>query len=316
MEINEKKLNTTFIISGGAGRVVTVIPALEKYHRLNPDDNFKVLIHGWEMLFWSHPILQEKTFSISQKGTFKSYIKNNKVIHPEPYYNYRYYNQKISLAEAFDEEINNTTDHTDLSPPILYVSSLERTVAKKLIFEKKKELKKNKVIVIQPYGSGMSIINDRPYDSSHRSMDVDQYLSLIKKISNDALIVYFGPQEFKHPGDNISLDLSRLSPNLRTYMAFIEQCDYFVGCDSVGQHMARALNKPGLIIMGSTSEINVSYPNYFTIYRNGIEPEYSPIRLIGVDCEFADRINDGIMNFTDKQLNEIAKIINLKISGK
>ena len=38
--------NTTFVISGGAGRVVTAIPALEKYHRLNPDDDFKVLIYS------------------------------------------------------------------------------------------------------------------------------------------------------------------------------------------------------------------------------------------------------------------------------
>ena len=43
--------NTTFVISGGAGRVVTAIPALEKYHRLNPHDDFKVLVHGWVDLF-------------------------------------------------------------------------------------------------------------------------------------------------------------------------------------------------------------------------------------------------------------------------
>ena len=52
--------NTTFVISGGAGRVVTAIPALEKYHRQNPDDDFKVLVHGWIDLFWSHPLLQLK----------------------------------------------------------------------------------------------------------------------------------------------------------------------------------------------------------------------------------------------------------------
>jgi len=90
----------------------------------------------------------------------------------------------------------------------------------------------------------------------------------------------------------------------------ISQCDYFVGCDSVGQHMARAMNKPGLIFMGSTDEKNVSYPEYFTMYRKSdCAPVYSPIRLSGLDCEFADRMNDGIMKFSEKDLDKAANII-------
>jgi len=58
------KSNTTFIITGGAGRVIAAVPALEKFARLNPDDDFKVLVYGWESLFWSHPLLQDRTFSI------------------------------------------------------------------------------------------------------------------------------------------------------------------------------------------------------------------------------------------------------------
>ena len=40
-------MNTTFLLSGGAGRIIAAIPALEKYHRLNPDDDFRVVIYGW-----------------------------------------------------------------------------------------------------------------------------------------------------------------------------------------------------------------------------------------------------------------------------
>jgi len=96
--------------------------------------------------------------------------------------------------------------------------------------------------------------------------------------------------------------------DLRFYMAMISQCDYFVGADSVGQHIARSFDKPGVVIMGSTFEKNVSYPDYFKIYRNGIKPTYNPIRIGGVDCEMADRANDQVMSFNDQQLLEISNI--------
>ena len=75
-------MKTTFIITGGAGRVITAIPALEKYQRLNPKDDFKVIVHGWDCLYWSHPILQTRTFGISQKGLFDSIIRNSIIVNP------------------------------------------------------------------------------------------------------------------------------------------------------------------------------------------------------------------------------------------
>jgi ADP-heptose:LPS heptosyltransferase len=307
-------MNTTFIINGGAGRVIAAIPALEKFAKLNPTNDFKVLVHGWESLFWSHPLLQQRTFSIGQKGSFDMFIKNNQVVCPEPYYIHGYYNQQLSLAEAFDEEINSTSSHADLEPPALYLSTAEDNAVAKIISENKIARNKSKVVVIQPYGSGIGMSNSKPFDSSHRSIDVDDYLSIIKKINIDTLVVYFGPKEFRHPGDDISINIDAYNPDLRMYMALIKQCDYFVGCDSVGQHMARAFNKSGMVIMGSTDEINVSYPDFFRIYRNNnMKPAYSPIRLSGVDCEFADRLNNNIMKFNTDQIEELANIINREL---
>lgn len=307
-------MNKTFIINGGAGRVIAAVPALEKYARLNPDDDFQVIVHGWESLFWSHPLLQNRTFSVGQKGLFDHVVKNNKVVCPEPYYVNGYYNQKLSLAEAFDEEINQTDDHSDLEPPKLYISSFERQNILRIINEEKQKRGKSKVLVIQPYGSGMGIVNNRPFDNSNRSLDVDDYLKLVKQITKDnqdVLVFYFGDGQYRHPADDISVDLTGMPVDLRFFLSLISECDYFVGCDSVGQHMARATGKEGLVVMGATSDINVTYPDYFTIYRNkDRKPVYNPIRLTGVDGEFADRSNDGIMNFTDKQLKEMSDIIN------
>lgn len=302
-------MNTTFLLSGGAGRIICAIPALEKYARLNPHDDFRVVIYGWENLYWNHPLLQHRTFGVGTKGVFDNLVKKNNLVSPEPYHCYGYYNQQLSMAEAFDELINHTNDHTDLTKPNLFVHSSEIQTARRMIQEALQQRGKSRFIVYQPYGSGISMVNNRPLDSSGRSLDVDDALKLGHMMSQDAVVLYFGPNEFIHPGDDFMLNAKNISNvDLRFYLAMISQCDAFIGVDSVGQHMARAFDKPGLIIMGSTFEINVSYPDHFNFYRNGVKPTYSPIRIGGIDCDFADRANDGIMRFDPYQLEEMYHI--------
>lgn len=303
-------MNTTFLLSGGAGRIIAAIPALEKFHRLNPTDDFKVLIYGWENLYWNHPLLQSRSYGVGQKGIFDLVVKDSILVSPEPYHNYYYYNQQINLVEAFDADINKTKNHSDLTSPRLYCHSGEVKTALKMINEAKQQKNKKKFIVYQPYGSGIQLVNNRPLDSSGRSLDVDEALRLGQLLSQDAVVLFFGPNDFIHPGDNFMLNAKNIpGADLRFYMAMISQCDYFVGVDSVGQHMARAFNRPGLVIMGSTFEKNVSYPGYFKFYRNGVKPTYNPIRIGGVDCEFADRANDNIMVFNDQQIQEMYSIV-------
>lgn len=300
------KKNTTFLISGGAGRVITAIPALEKFSRLNPDDDFKVLVHGWDMLYWSHPILQEKTFEVGQKGVFENYIKNYNLVSPEPYHSYGYYNQEKSLAEAFDEFINQTDDHSDLEKPNLYCSYAEKATIKSNIEALKKQTNRDKIIVFQPFGSGATIENGVFIDSSGRSMYPEDFSELCRHLSQYACVVYFGPPNLYEYSGCGELAFVPPTADLRMYMALIEQCDYFIGCDSVGQHMARSFEKPGLILMGSTFEKNVSYPDYFKFYRNdSVTVKYNPIRIGGIDCQLADRNNDGAMKFSNSQLKEI-----------
>lgn len=298
-------MKKTFVINGGAGRVICAIPALEKYARLNPESDFNVVIHGWESLYWSHPLLQNKTYGIHNKGIFDQVFKNTDTVCPEPYFLYGYYNQELSMAEAFDKEINLTDDHSDLETPNLHISTLEKNSARNIIQNHKKEKKKMHSVVVQPYGSGMRIMNERPFDTSHRSLDVDQYLELVKELSNHAIVYFFGPPELRHPGDEYSVRLDNFNPDLRMFMSLISESDYFVGCDSVGQHMARAFDKPGTIFMGSTFEENVSYSDHFDIIRKKDRiPTYNPIRFGGVDSDLIDRLNDGIMDFDQMELKE------------
>lgn len=302
-------MNTTFIIDGGAGRLITAIPALEKFAIKNPDDDFRILTAAWESLYWAHPVLQKRTFNINQKGVFDLHMKGRRVVHPEPYQSYKYYSQEKHLIECFDEIINNTDDHSDLDKPNLYISHQENVAAKSLLEEAKKKKGKKKTIVFQPYGSGMKLEGGRPNDDSYRSLDVDFALNLIHELSKEYIVIFFGDKEFYHPGDSFSVQFFDKGADLRMYMSLIANCDYFIGVDSVGQHMARAFNKPGTIILGSTFEENISYRDHFTIYRNKFLPTYAPIRLSSIDCDFANQLNYNTMDFNEQDIQGILETI-------
>jgi hypothetical protein len=310
-------VNTTFLINGGAGRVITSIPALEKYQRLNPKDDFKIIVHGWEQLFWSHPALQERTFGAHQKGLFEQYIKNSNVVVPEPYHLNSFFNQKTNLVEAFDEIINNTNNHSDLNYNCLHLSTYEIQKAKELASSFKQQTKRNKLIVFQPYGSAVEMINHKPIDRSNRSLSLEGYYQIAKSLSADAAILYASQPQFKHPKDNFTFSIDEQPNYLRILTTIISQCDLFVGVCSVGQHIARMLNKPSVILMGATNELNFGYPDAQTIIRKkDRSPSYTPWRLLESNCEFSDRANDGIMNFDESELKEIVTTIKTKISNE
>lgn len=299
-------MNTTFLLSGGAGRVICAIPALEKYHRLNPDDDFKVLIPGWEMLYWDHPMLHNRTYGIGQKGIFDLIVKNSKLVSPEPYHRHSYYNQLSSMVEAYDEEINGTSDHSDLDSPKLYCHTSEIQTAKHFITTHKKQKNKKKFVVYQPYGSSAMQSEFGIIDPSNRSLCYEDAVKIGRLISNDAVVLYFGVNEFLKPSDNYMINSSSMpGADLRFFMAMISQCDYFIGIDSVGQHIAKSFDKPGTVILGSTFEKNISYPGHFNFIRNGKPPIYNPIRIGGMDCNLVDRANDGLMRFSDDQIAQV-----------
>jgi ADP-heptose:LPS heptosyltransferase len=66
-------------------------------------------------------------------------------------------------------------------------------------------------------------------------------------------------------------------------MGIVKASDYFLGCDSMGQHYAHALGKPATVIIGSTFPQNISYTNTknFTIIDNGKDKGriYNPFRI-------------------------------------
>jgi hypothetical protein len=306
-------MKTVFMIDGGAGRAIAAIPAFIKYNKTNSD--FRVLISGWDTLYWGIPELQDKVFNPDQKGSFEQFLLDaDKVISPEPYRVPGYFKQEKSLAEAFDYLINETDDHSDLGVPVIKTSRNEELQAANFIQQVKQQQQKQKTLVIQPFGRSMEKPSENVLlDQSSRSINPDTYLKLVKKLSTKYNLVLFAEKNFWMEQDTYTM---KPEADLRMWSAFIDAADYFIGCDSVGQHMARALNKPGTVVLGSTFAINTTYPNYFNIIERDTPKVYSPIRISGLEGHLADRINESTVEFTDEEINKMYESIVKDIEKK
>jgi Glycosyltransferase family 9 (heptosyltransferase) len=298
-------MSTIIYIDGGAGRVIAAIPALLKYHRLNPNKEWYIIIPAWDGLLWSIPELQDRTYGADTKGLWDNIVsKADEILTPEPYRLPAYFRQEIGLVEGFDREINKTTDHSDLNAPHLVFNKAEEKWAANTLADVKEQQKKAKTIVIQPFGRGATLDRADVVDTASRSLSPDAYISLTKKLAARYNMVFFGEQQFQIVTDTYSIKLPPTT-DLRMWAALIEGSDYFVGVDSVGQHMARAVGTPGTVIFGSTFPINTSYPDYFQIIEKAGAKKYSPIRITGLDSVLADRHNDRMSDFDENELTEI-----------
>ena len=292
-----------FFIDGGAGRVVAAIPALLKYGRLNPNTEWAVLVAAWDALFWGIPELQDRTYGLDTKGLFDNVVKNaDQIVTPEPYRNPAYFRQEISLVQAFDREINNTTDHSDLGAPTLVFNKQEQLIATSTLRDLKAAQKKQKTVIFQPFGRGAKVEADTIIDEESRSLSQKDYLTLVKKLALKYNMVFFGEPNFQLNADTYA---AKYTCDLRQWGALIHGADYFIGVDSVGQHLARSVGTPGTVIFGSTFPVNTSYPDYFNILDKTQNKKYASIRIAGLDVSLANRLNESTMTFTDKELNEM-----------
>lgn len=289
-----------FFLNGGAGRMISSIPAFEKYEQESGDKDFIIICEGGTDVFKGHPTLDARTYDVWHKNLFNEKIKDRDIVSPEPYRIWEYYNQKCSIAQAFDIEINRKGIRP-LSKPTLLLSKDELLTGRKLISDVKKQLKKSKIVVFQPFGRGIQVIDDSLVDPTSRSIEFKDVKALIKKLQEKDFGVIlmsefkidFTDEKFK---DEIAMPEN---VSMRQWAAIIKYCDHFLGCDSLGQHLAYCVDKSATVLFGSTYPINVSYPEnkLFTILDMGEDTrEYSPIRI--TQDERVDRKHETIMTMT------------------
>lgn len=301
-----------FFINGGAGRVICSIPAFEKYLEESDDKDFIIVCEGGTDFFKGHPTLYSRVYDNWHKNLFEDKLINMDLVTPEPYRVWEYYNQQCNLSQAFDIEINNKGVR-ELPKPNLKISVNELLPAKQVIKEVKEKTKKEKVIVFQPFGRG-TIVTEDGYitDPSGRSFEAKHAIEIVKKLQKNGFAVIvmseFGVDFQKH-GCPDPVAMPQNVP-IRTWGAIISEAAFFLGCDSVGQHITYSLEKPSVIVVGSTFMENVSYPNYekFEVLdMGGDKRKYSPIRIT-VD-EVADRTNEGIMVMNEQIEDHIVDVV-------
>lgn len=303
-------MTTIIWIDGGIGRIITSIPALLKFHKNHPGEEWYIMIPGWDYVMWGFPELQERTFNPDTKGSFNLFWKADRVITAEPYRVPGYYRNEISLREAFDVVINDTTDHSDLIEMQLQLSSPEKRKAYEIIEQAKKLHKKQKTIVIQPYGSSATPHPSGVFDDSCRSIPKPMLDYFINQLSNDYNLIYMGAKEFH----NIKTYKPDPDPQMREWMAIIDAADYFIGCDSCGQHMRRSFNKPASVMVAGTHAINTSYDNFHIIERD-IPFQPDAMRISGFQSHNASRLNERRIEFTTEEIESAYQEIIERIEG-
>lgn len=299
-----------FFINGGAGRVICSIPALEKYAQDSGDKDFIIVAEGGTDFYKGHPTLYSRVYDNWHKNLFEDKLKDMDIETPEPYRVWEYYNQKCNLTQAFDIAINGKGVR-DLPKPTLKLSVQETLPAKQVIKEVKEKNQKDKVVVFQPFGRG-TIVTEDGYitDSSGRSFEAIHTINIVKGLQKAGYAVIIMSEfgiDFKEHGCKDPVAMPQNVP-VRTWAAIIGEADIFLGCDSVGQHLAYSLDIPSVVVMGSTFKENVSYPEceiFNILDMGGEERIYSPIRITA--DEVADRRNEGIMIMNEKIENHIVE---------
>ena len=303
-------MKTIINIDGGVGRIIAAIPALLKYGRLHPDEDWYAMIPGWDIMTWSIPELQARTFNPETKGMFENYYWDaDKVIAPEPYKLPAFYRNEISLREAFDRTINQTEDHSDL-PDLTIKLSLDEIIRAKEIIRSVKKDSNKKIIIFQPYGSTSQYTELGVYDKSMRSINHYMTKKLCEKLIKDYIVISMN--EWCQEEGVVTL---KPDPDLRTWAAIIQEADYFIGCDSCGQHMAKALGTPASVLIAGTHEVAISYPETFHIIkREGVKFYPGPMRVSNINSMLTEKLNEERNAFTDEEIDAAYKEIVKRIS--
>lgn len=303
-------MNKAFFINGGAGRVLCSIPALEKYAETHED--FVIVAESWGEFYSCSKILRNKAFPVYHKNLFEDYLKDKEIVTPEPYRLNQYFNQKCNLIQAFDIIINELDQVPQSKKINIELNKQEQINGYNIVNEVRETLKRDKVVVFQPFGSSIKVEGNFIFDSSGRSFELKNVYSILEELNKNYGVIIMSQIQIPD-WEKLGVAMPQ-NVSLTDWGGVINASDYFLGCDSVGQHIAHALNKPATVVIGSTYPENISYPDNksFTIIDNAKDKrKYSPIRMTFDDC--CDRNNEELMVISDDTIKKIIKSIKDKI---
>jgi hypothetical protein len=302
-----------YFINGGAGRVISSIPAFEKL--AEKEEDFIIVCEGGMDFYKGHPVLHNKAYDNWHKGLFEEHLKHRDIVSPEPYRVWEYFNQKCSLAQAFDILINNEGVR-ELQDPSVYLNKMEIAEGYNVIQEVKSKTGFDKVLVVQPFGRGIQNLGEMVIDPTSRSMHLNNVIEIINELKKEYAVILMSefPVALEENDSNRYPVAMPQIPDLRVWASIIEIADHFLGVDSVGQHIAKAMGKTATVICGSTYPINISYPESkdFDIFDVGEGKRiYDPIRLTMEDE--VNRHNDEVMDLSREDIQSILKSVRTRL---
>lgn len=303
-------MKKAFFINGGVGRVLCSIPALE-YYKNNIDNKVVIVPEAWSEIFLSTP-LRENIYPLGSKDLFEKVLKDRELVSPEPYRLNAYFNQRVNLIQAFDILINQVEESTESKPINLDLGKDDQIYGHNLVNQVKQQFKKDKAIVFQPFGSGAKMEGNFIWDTSGRSFELKDVFRIVEDLSKDYAVIMMS--QIKVPTEKPMGAAIPENTSLLQWMGIVNAADYFVGCDSMGQHYAHALNKPATVVIGSTFPENISYPGNkdFTIIDNGKDKRtYIPYRI--TPDPGRERANEDNMILTEENYQRIIKSVQEKL---
>jgi|TARA_B110000908_G_scaffold47688_1_gene58182 hypothetical protein len=303
-------MKKAFFINGGAGRVLCSIPALE-YYKEHTDPDVVIVSEAWHELFLSSK-LRNNIWPVGSKELFKTVLKDREIISPEPYRLNAYFNQRVNLIQAFDMLINDVDEEVESKPINLDLGKADQIYGYNLVSQVKQQMKKDKVVVFQPFGSGVKIDGNFVFDESGRSFELSDVFRIVDDLSKDYAVILM--TNLKIPTDRPMGAAIPEGASLLQWTGVVNAADYFLGCDSMGQHFAHALGKPATVVIGSTFPENISYPGNkdFTIIDNGKENRvYVPYRVTSDPA--SERHNEDNMILNDENYKKIMNSITDKL---
>jgi len=124
--------------NGGLGRMLSAIRPLERFIQAHPEN--RVMTNSSLDFVWGNKILQPKSYHSEMKNIFNDVIKDREWIEAEPYTDWEYYNQKISIGQAFDKHWNGkySNDPEDYRPNI-YLTEEELAFGRAILNAAEKE---------------------------------------------------------------------------------------------------------------------------------------------------------------------------------
>jgi len=277
-------------VDGGIGRVICSLPALEQLSKKRR----VIVLTSFPEVFFNNPCIY-KAYNLNREYLWDDVIKHGEFVYPEPYFNHMYYNQKHHLIQSFNYILTGKAG--SVTTGSICLTHDEKVWASEFITTRRQEFEGKKIVLLQCFGSGAKIEDNKICDSSYRSLPTE----VVDKICENTNHLYINASHIHMNYANVwQQDFTT-----RQLIALTAYCDFIVSVDSFLIHAAAVFNKKSVVFFGGTDLRNLGYPDNIIIKRQGYPKNYVPNRFSGfVDC------NKGALEFDDEEMESILKTIN------